>query len=114
MLIFFKKRKNQNILYFNSIDELNYKLKAIAKALQIDFGFPYNEKNMMLDDEIIFAITYTIILEMEILIRSEDKRIFNYLQKLESKRNSGKYREYFKNRFLKGENDEKITRIFEF
>ncbi|KWZ98789.1 hypothetical protein HMPREF3224_00484 [Anaerococcus hydrogenalis] len=107
MLIFFKKRKNQNILYFNSIDELNYKLKAIAKALQIDFGFPYNEKNMMLDDEIIFAITYTIILEMEILIRSEDKRIFNYLQKLESKRNSGKYREYFKNRFLKGENDEK-------
>ena len=93
--------KNPNVLYFNSIGELNYKLKAIAKDLQIDFGFPYDEKNMMLDDEIIFAITYTVMLEMEILIRTEDKRIFNYLQKLETKRNSGKYREYLKNRYMK-------------
>lgn len=107
MFRFFKKMKNPNVLYFNSMDELNYKLKAIAKALQIDFGFPYSEKNMMLDDEIIFAITYTIILEMEILIRTEDKRIFNFLQKLETKRNSGKYREYLKNRYLKGESNEK-------
>lgn len=106
MLRFFEKRKNQNTIYFNSIDELNYKLKAIAKALQIDFGFPYDEKNMMLDDEIIFAITYTVMLEMEILIRTEDKRISNFLQKLETKRNSGKYREYLKNRYLKGENNE--------